>query len=278
MDEQERTAMIRRTFDTVSEGYDSRALRFFPESARHLTACLDLLGDEHILDVATGTGTVAIHLAKCLLNGRVTGIDLSNGMLAQARKKAEAQKLQNVIFLEMNMQSIAFPNNHFDAAVCALGIFFVEDMQSQLKHIVEKTKPGGQVAISCFYEDTFFPLADVFFSRLRKFGVEAPPLTWKEIATEDRCAALCELAGIVDVRVIRRDLGYYLRGVREWWDVIWWGGFRRFVSSFSPSVLEAFRAEHLKEIEPLATSDGIWLNMNVLYATGVKPHAGLSCC
>lgn len=269
--------MIRTTFDTVAEGYDSRTLRFFQESARHLTTCLDLTGREQVLDVATGTGIVAIQLAQHLPDGQVTGIDLSGGMLAQAKKKSEARKLHNVSFNEMDMQSIGFPNNHFDAAVCGFGIFFVEDMESQLKHISEKTKPGGQVVISCFYENSFSPLVDMFLSRIRKYGVATPPLPWKRIATEDKCAALYQDAGLVDVRVIRKDLGYYLSNVQEWWDVIWWAGFRHFVSQLSPSLLEAFRAEHLREAEPLATRDGIWLNVNVLYATGTKPQHGASC-
>jgi hypothetical protein len=45
MDEQQRKALLKETFDTVSAGYDGRALRFFPESAKHLAACLDLRGD-----------------------------------------------------------------------------------------------------------------------------------------------------------------------------------------------------------------------------------------
>jgi hypothetical protein len=53
MDEQQRKALLKETFDTVSSGYDNRALRFFPESAKHLAACLDLRGDEKVLDVAT---------------------------------------------------------------------------------------------------------------------------------------------------------------------------------------------------------------------------------
>jgi ubiquinone/menaquinone biosynthesis C-methylase UbiE len=277
MDNPERTAMIKTTFDTVARGYDNRALRFFQDSARHLTACLDLTGREHVLDVATGTGIVALRLAQDLPHGQITGIDLSSGMLAQAKKKAEALKLHNVTFLEMDMQSIGFPNDRFDASVCGFGIFFVQDMESQLKHISAKTKPGCRVAISCFDEQAFSPLADMFLSRIRKYGVTAPPLPWKRIGTEAKCAALCQDAGLVGVRVIRRDLGYYLSNVREWWDVIWWGGFRRFVSRLSPSALEAFRAEHLREVEPLTTGDGIRLNLNVLYAMGTKPPAASSC-
>jgi ubiquinone/menaquinone biosynthesis C-methylase UbiE len=271
MGKQDRTEMIRTTFDTVAEGYDSRPLRFFSESAKHMPKCLDLMGHEHILDVATGTGAVAMQLARNLPHGLVTGIDFSGGMLAKAKTKAKAQELHNITFLEMDMQSIGFPDSLFDAAVCSFGLFFVEDMDAQLKHIVEKIKTGGQVVISSFYEDSFSPLADMFLTRAEKSGVATSALAWKKIATEAKCVSLYQGAGLVDVRVIRRDLGYYLKNDQEWWDLVWWGGFRRFVSGLSPSALEAFRTEHLREVESLRTTHGTWLNLKVLYTVGTKP-------
>ena len=51
MDEQQRKAMLKETFDTVSSGYDGAALRFFPKSAQSMVSLLDLRGDERALDV-----------------------------------------------------------------------------------------------------------------------------------------------------------------------------------------------------------------------------------
>ena len=59
MDEQQRKTMLKETFNTVSEGYDKKALRFFPDSARHMAALLGLRGDERVLDVACGTGNAS---------------------------------------------------------------------------------------------------------------------------------------------------------------------------------------------------------------------------
>ena len=56
MDELQRKAMLKETFDTVSGGYDGVALRFFPQSAQSMVSLLDLRGDEHALDVVCGTG------------------------------------------------------------------------------------------------------------------------------------------------------------------------------------------------------------------------------
>ena len=100
MDQQQKT-MIKETFDIVSGGYDGKALRFFPKSAKHLADSLPLYGDERVLDVATGTGHAAFSLAARIPLGRVTGVDFSNGMLAQARRKASLLKVRNVEFITL---------------------------------------------------------------------------------------------------------------------------------------------------------------------------------
>jgi ubiquinone/menaquinone biosynthesis C-methylase UbiE len=182
MDQQQRKAMIKETFNAVAPGYDHPALRFFPDSAEHLADSLALCGDERVLDVATGTGSAALALSRRLPRGGITAVDFSAGMLAQAAAKAAARSAANVRFVEMDMQALAFPAADFDAATCAFGIFFVEDMTAQLRHIADQVRPGGKIALCSFYEDAFLPLSDLFLARLAQYGVEAPPLGWKRIS------------------------------------------------------------------------------------------------
>src|SRR5574337_695825 len=98
MDEQQRKAMLKETFNTVSGGYDGGALRFFPESAKHMASILRMHGDEHVLDVACGTGHAALAIGRMLPRGRVTAVDFSSGMLEQARRKAASLNVDNVEF------------------------------------------------------------------------------------------------------------------------------------------------------------------------------------
>jgi len=270
MEENERKAKVRETFNTVAAGYDTPALRFFAENPRHLAACLELAGDEHILDVATGTGMAALALAAMLPAGRVTGVDFAAAMLDQARRKAAATGITNVEFAEMDMQALAFPDGHFAAACCAFGIFFVDDMAGQLAHIAAKVRPGGRVVISGFSEGAFSPLVDIFYARLRSYGVEPPSLSWKRIATESGCVVLFESAGLTGIRVIRQDLGYFLNGPEEWWEVIWQAGFRGLVSQLAPEELARFKVEHLAEVAELQTPEGIRLQVEALYTVGVR--------
>ncbi len=270
MDAEARKSKTIETFNAVSPGYDNPALRFFSESARCMSRYLDATDIRRVLDVATGTGNLAIEIARTFPGMQVTGIDFSSGMLAQARAKAERESILNTEFLEMDMHQMTLPDDRFDAAVCAFGVFFAEDMTEQLRLIAAKVKPGGRIVISCFYEDSFQPLVEIFSRRLEKYGIGRPPLKWRLIATESKCEALFRKAGLEEIRVERKDLGYYLNNTAQWWDIVWNAGFRTQVSQLSPHNLERFREEHLREIETLRTQNGIWLNVSVLYTTGIR--------
>lgn len=272
MDEQQRKAALKETFDTVSGGYDGVALRFFPQSAQSMVSLLDLRGDEHALDVACGTGHASLAVARMLPNGRVTGVDFSAGMLDQARSKAALRGIGNIEFLERDMTALGFPAESFDVALCAFGIFFVDDMETQLAHVASVIKPGGKVVISSFQAEHYFrPLREMMLARLRSYAVAIPPPIWQRVGDEGACSALFDRAGLTNTRVESRNVGYYLDCVEQWWEVIWNAGFRRLASQLPEDARERFKREHLKEIEALTTKDGIWLDVGVLYTVGTRP-------
>jgi ubiquinone/menaquinone biosynthesis C-methylase UbiE len=272
LDDHQRRTLLKDTFNAVSSGYDNKVLRFFPESAKYLAACLYLRGDEQVLDVATGTGHAALAIAARIPRGRVIGADFSPGMLEQARRKAAEMDIRNVEFLERDMQDLALPIGGFDAAVCSFGIFFVEDMVRLLAHIASTVRPGGEVAVSTFQEGYFGPLKELMMKRLMKYGVQLPPQTWKRVATEAGCRSLFERAGLRNARVVQKNVGYYLPDAEAWWDVIWNAGFRRMVDQLSRSDQERFRREHLREVAELAAPEGLWLDVGVLFTVGRKPR------
>jgi ubiquinone/menaquinone biosynthesis C-methylase UbiE len=268
MDDSQRKAQLRKTFDTVAEGYGSRGMEFFHHAAAHLPRIFEFRGDEHLLDVATGTGIAATALAPHLPRGKVTGIDLSEGMLAQARARAQSQRLDNIELHCMDMQDIGFDNARFDAANCSFGLFFLPDMPGLLQHIASKVKPGGQVVVTSFCEGAFAPNVDLFLERIQRYGVTPPDFTWKRICTEAQFHALYEAAGLRDVQVRRHHIGYPLDDAEMWWRVIWYAGFRGLVAQLNDPDLARFRQEHLAEISALHDGQGIPLHIPALFASG----------
>ncbi len=273
MDDQQKKRILKDTFNTVSTGYDGPALRFFTASALHMAGLLGLKGDEQVLDVACGTGNAALAISSKLPRGKVTAVDFSSGMLAQARQKAATRKVGNIEFHEQDMQALSFPDDSFDVATCAFGIFFVEDMDSQLARIASAIKPGGRVMIANFEESYFSPLKELFASRIQAYGVTLPPPAWKRIANVAGCRELFEKAGLADITVHQKNVGYYLTSADQWWDVVWNAGYRRLVAQLSPTDQARFKEEHLREVEALQTEKGILLDVGVLYTVGTKGKA-----
>ena len=258
------------TFDSASAGYDNKALRFFPESAKHLASYLELRGDELVLDVATGTGNAAFALARDLPTGHITGIDASEGMLAQAVAKRDRNGIGNVEFRHMDMETIDFADDYFDLAVCAFGIFFVKDMQDQLRKISQKVKKGGRVITTSFHEASFLPQVDIFLGRIQAYEVETSPPAWRAIGTEAKCEAFFRTAGLADVKSHKQDLSYYLKDTGEWWDFVWNAGYRGLLNQLSAARLEEFKGEHLRDIQELISEQGIKVEVHVLYTVGTR--------
>ena len=271
MDTQDRKYKIKETFNAAAAGYDKPALRFFKHTAEHLAQRMEFSGTERVLDVATGTGAVALACARRLGAGHVTGIDLSEGMLAQARAKAAAEKLGNLTLQCMDLEALDLGADTFDAACCGFGIFFLPDMEAGLKIIAQHVKPGAAIGISSFTGEVMEPLSQKFLDRIQSCGVSLPPLSWKRLDTPEKLHALYRAAGLEQPLIYTEQVGYPLTGFDEWWDLVWHSGFRGLVSQLAPDDLARFTAAHREEIEALADSDGIELNVNVLIAVGRKP-------
>lgn len=274
MDEARHKALIRQTFDTVAPGYDRPALRFFQDSAMLMAEQLRLAGGERVLDVATGTGAVALALAECLPAGHVIGIDLSQGMLDQARKKAYARGLTNVDFQTMDITALELPEARFHCVTAAFSLFFVLDMEACLRGIVRRLRPGGRVLACSFSGASFTPNADLFLARIEQYGVAIPPLSWKRLADEQMNRALFAAAGLEDIQVVRHDLGYRLPHAEAWWEVLWHAGFRGLLEQLDEQELARFRQEHLDEIAALDDGGGVPLHVEVLYTQGRRPARG----
>ncbi|GAO36470.1 ubiquinone biosynthesis protein UbiE [Sulfuricella sp. T08] len=271
MDSLTRKYKIKDTFDAASEGYDKPALRFFINAADQLANNMAFSGDEHILDVACGTGTVTLACAHRLSHGHVTGVDLSEGMLEKARAKALAQHHGNISFLCSDLESMNFGAGKFDAAVCGFGIFFLPEMEAAFKIIASHIKPGGTIGISSFTGAVMEPLSQSFIDRIQTHGVELPPLSWKRLDDAAKHRALYEAAGMERVNTHTMQAGYHLTGFDDWWDILWYSGFRGLLNQLSEGALTSFKQEHRSEIEKFATEQGIWLNVEVIISVGHKP-------
>ncbi|MEP6617260.1 MAG: bifunctional demethylmenaquinone methyltransferase/2-methoxy-6-polyprenyl-1,4-benzoquinol methylase UbiE [Ginsengibacter sp.] len=103
---------------------------------------------KNILDVATGTGDVAILSYKILKPEKIIGIDISNNMLEIGRKKIKTFGLESYIkLLKGDSETILFDDGTFDAVTVAFGVRNFEDLEAGLTEIKRVLKPGGKLVI-----------------------------------------------------------------------------------------------------------------------------------
>lgn len=111
-----------------------------------------------ILDIATGTGDFAIE-ALALKPDRVVGVDISEGMLSEGRKKIAKRKLDHLIDLQLgDSERLLFEDNKFDAVIVSFGVRNFENLEKGLKDMHRVLKPGGKTVIVEFSKPKKFPM------------------------------------------------------------------------------------------------------------------------
>ena len=117
---------------------------------------------QKILDVATGTGDLAIAAAKTGAS-TIIGVDIAEQMLEVGRQKIKAQKLEHLISLQLgDSEALPFESNSFDAITCAYGVRNFEHLEAGLQEMNRVLKPGGKVVILEFSKPRRFPVKQLY--------------------------------------------------------------------------------------------------------------------
>ena len=126
--------------------------RSFAEGAEDFIARLVLGAGERVLDVACGTGNLAIPAAR--LGARVTGVDIAPNLIAQARLEARAAGC--VIAFEVgDAESLPYLDGQFDVVVTMFGAMFAYRPERAAAELLRVTRPGGRVAMANWTPDGF---------------------------------------------------------------------------------------------------------------------------
>ncbi len=149
-------------WDTLAEKFDLWAPHIAPVGEA-LLAALDAQPDDHILDLASGTGEPALTLAQRQPRVRVTGTDAAAGMVQVAERKAREQALDNLQFQTMAAESLSFPDEHFDRLICRFGVMLFTDPEAGLQQMLRVLKPGGRCALAVW--DTLKGMTGVYWTQ-----------------------------------------------------------------------------------------------------------------
>ncbi len=155
-------------FDKIAKHYDSlnTFFSFGMDKIWRKKLSESIRGSNLILDIATGTGEVAIENIRSLPDSRVIGLDPSREMLKLAKKKCVSLRIN---LLQAYAERLPFKNNVFDAITIAFGIRNTVDPLGSLKEMNRVLRPGGKVAILEFAIPNNRIFAPVYLFYFRKF-------------------------------------------------------------------------------------------------------------
>lgn len=153
---------VAQMFDNVSGRYDflNHLLSMGIDKIwrRKVIRLIGLKSPKTILDIATGTGDFAI-AARKINPKKITGVDISNGMLEVGRKKLINKKLDQLINLEYgDSENLPFEDNSYDAITVGFGVRNFENLEKGLSEMLRVLTPGGTAAILEFSKPKKFPI------------------------------------------------------------------------------------------------------------------------
>lgn len=176
-------AQVTKMFDAISNNYDGLnrviSLGIDVKWRKRVVTIIGNSKPRTILDIATGTGDLAIAMVKTGAN-KIVGLDISTGMLEVGKEKVNEKKLDTTIEMVIgDSENLEFPDNSFDAITVAFGVRNFENLEKGLQEIYRVLAPKGTLAILetsvptktpfrqgyAFYSKYFLPTVGRLFSK-----------------------------------------------------------------------------------------------------------------
>lgn len=149
-DKRAKELQVEQMFDSIAPAYDfmNRAMTAGIDRLWLRKLLQEALADKpsDILDLATGTGDVAIAMARRAPKARITGLDLSEGMLQKARQKA-ADKGHAIVFRQGDCLATGLPDAGADLITIAYGVRNFADIAAGYREMYRLLRPGGKLCV-----------------------------------------------------------------------------------------------------------------------------------
>ena len=165
-DTEEKRGQIEEMFDNIAPEYDkfNYIVSMNLDRIWRRRAILSLREYKpcNILDIATGTGDLAILINKLLAPEKITGCDISEGMMQVAKRKCEKRGITNIKFEKEDCTDLSYLDNTFDAVTSSFGIRNFQDLDKALGEMYRVLRDKGHLVILELSSPSRFPMKQLF--------------------------------------------------------------------------------------------------------------------
>ena len=262
--------LITNSYDKRSKNYDGNRY-----NAHNLVDNARPSNGGNVLDIGTGTGIAAFHAASYIgKEGTVIGIDISEGMISEARKRLKNSAFDNMRFEVMDGENLTFEKNKFDNIYCASAFFWIVDKEKTLAHWLNFLKPGGVVGFHAWPENSYV-FGQVARKVLMKYGTNY--LHHSPTKDMEKCQELLHKAGYGNIQIIEKKEGNFMsfKEAKDSWineEHYPIAQYPHPVSIASPEILEKARIDYIQEMDLLNTDKGVWNNTSFFFCYGEKGY------
>ena len=164
--EGEKHEQIEAMFDNIAPEYDKfnylASMNIDRIWRKRAISALKPYSPKKVLDIATGTGDLAILLSERLKPETVIGCDISEGMMQVAREKCRKRGVTNIAFEKEDCTALTYHNESFDAVTSSFGIRNFQELDKALGEMYRVLRKGGHLAILELSTPVKFPMKQLF--------------------------------------------------------------------------------------------------------------------
>jgi demethylmenaquinone methyltransferase / 2-methoxy-6-polyprenyl-1,4-benzoquinol methylase len=184
---EEKKSQVKNMFDGIAPKYDflNHALSLGIDIIWRKIALNKLKGrnNDAILDIATGTGDLAIEAVKRLHPKEVVGLDIAVNMLAFGEEKSKKIGFDKIIkFVPGDSENLAFESERFNTVMASFGVRNFQNLEKGLSEMHRVLKPGGSLMILEFSSPRIFPIKQLYTF----YSKNILPFVGKMISKDDR--------------------------------------------------------------------------------------------
>jgi len=210
---------VSEPWDLVAEGYASEGAAVMLPFTRHAVELARPSPTARVLDVATGTGMLALELAPRV--ARVDAVDFAPQMLEQLERQRRALGLGNVHTQVADGQALPFADGLFDAAFSMFGLMFFPDRDKGFAELRRVLAPGGVAVVSSWAPIERSPLMTLMFGALRAADPSrvVPQVNLLSLENPDVFERELARAGFRDISVRPYTHEVPVESAEQFWDV-----------------------------------------------------------